>query len=272
MTLLTIGDERHTIRFDTELGARAISWKFDACEVLASPTSPDLFGGNYVMAPWAGRIEDASISYNNAYFPQPINSEPWALHGSTPFNEPTIVELTDSRVVFEHDLDSELPSWPRGFVVRHSWEIDKTKLITEIVVTTSGQAFPVVAGWHPWFLRTLSSGHSSFYGLDASGVFEVNDSKIVTGKLNDVFPGPWDDAFLVPDGKAFIEWDQAFRIDIETNSQFFVVYDKQAEYVCIEPQSGPPNGNNLDSPDFHYVVTPSKPLVLQATWSFSKHP
>lgn len=270
MTTLKIGNSFQELLFDTAQGARATSWKLDGIEVLALPTSADLFGGNYVMAPWAGRIEGAAIDFKGASYPQPINHFPWAIHGSTPFNSPSIVEQTESRVVFTHNLDNELPTWPKGFTVLHSWETKGAELFTEIVVNSSELDFPAVVGWHPWFLRTLANGDVSSYGVSATHVFEVDDSKIVTGELGKIEAGPWDCAFLAPSGKAFIEWGNSFRIEINTNSEFFVVYDEPDDCVCIEPQSGPPNGSNLSSPDFNHLVTPTNPLILSATWKVSK--
>lgn len=270
MTELKISNSFHELLFDTALGARAISWKLDGTEILAIPTAANLFGGNYVMAPWAGRIKGAAVDFNGARYPQLINHSPWAIHGSTPFHPPTIIEQTESRVIFEHNLDNELPTWPKGFTVVHSWELKESELITEIFVKSSETEFPAVVGWHPWFVRTLANGDVGSYGVSATHVFEVDDSKIVTGELGKIEAGPWDCAFLAPTGKAFIEWGNSFRIEINTNSEFFVVYDEPDDFVCIEPQSGPPNGSNLNSPEFNYVVTPTNPLVLSATWKVSK--
>ena len=43
-----------------------------------------------------------------------------------------------------------------------------------------------------------------------------------------------------------------------------MVYDEQPEAVCVEPQSGPPNGLNTHP----RLVTPIDPLEITTTWSW----
>jgi aldose 1-epimerase len=45
-----------------------------------------------------------------------------------------------------------------------------------------------------------------------------------------------------------------------------VVYDEQPEAVCVEPQSGPPNGLNTAP----RLVTPIDPLEITTVWSWHR--
>ncbi|CAM5628902.1 hypothetical protein SCALM49S_05967 [Streptomyces californicus] len=50
-----------------------------------------------------------------------------------------------------------------------------------------------------------------------------------------------------------LTWPEQFELSVKSRSEWVVVYDEQDEAVCVEPQSGPPNGLNtaprLGDPD-----------------------
>ncbi len=271
MSTHIIGNDFQKVSFDTSMGGRATSWIYNGLELLAQPNEANLFGGNYVMAPWGGRLLDARINFQEKVYVQPINNHPWAIHGSTPFHEPTVIEHDATQIVFEHNLEYELINWPTGFKVRHSWKVQDSKLITYIDVRSEHFEIPVVVGWHPWFLRTLSNGAIATYDITATGELATDESQIVTGEIVPTSEGPWDTTFIAPTGVATIAWSDSLRIDVKTNSKFFVLYDKLAEYVCIEPMSGSPNGNNLIDEGFGTIVSPGNPLHFEAIWSVSSH-
>jgi aldose 1-epimerase len=45
------------------------------------------------------------------------------------------------------------------------------------------------------------------------------------------------------------------------------VYDEQQAAVCVEPQTGPPNGLNTHP----HLVTLLEPLEATTTWSWRRH-
>ncbi len=61
-------------------------------------------------------------------------------------------------------------------------------------------------------------------------------------------------------------WPGELELKVTSREQWVVVYDEQAEAVCVEPQTGPPNGLNT-SPR---LVTPLDPLEASTTWSWRR--
>jgi galactose mutarotase-like enzyme len=51
-------------------------------------------------------------------------------------------------------------------------------------------------------------------------------------------------------------------VRIVTDAPFWVVYTEREEGVCVEPQTGPPNGLATGE---HAVVVPGSPLVAAMT-------
>jgi len=268
-TPLTIHNEHHTVTFDQNFGGRAVSWVCEGFEILASPHDQKFFGGNYVMGPWTGRLADASVIFDNSIFQQPINEPPWALHGSTPSSEPILVEKSESHIVFEHFLNDELPTWPQGMRIRHSWQISGATLVTEIIVCVDKEPFPASVGWHPWFKKSIDE--KSSYQLEAQLVaqFKKDEHKVVRGETTLPNPPPWDDAFIVNENRIGIHWGDALSLQAVSSSPYFVIFDEPENFVCIEPMSSPPNGPNLVGLGLCDVVTQQNPLRLTVKWTSS---
>ncbi len=71
----------------------------------------------------------------------------------------------------------------------------------------------------------------------------------------------------MPDGvDVKLTWPEQFELSVKSRSEWVVVYDEQDEAVCVEPQSGPPNGLNTAP----RLVTPIDPLEMGAVWSWTR--
>ena len=69
---------------------------------------------------------------------------------------------------------------------------------------------------------------------------------------------------------ASIEWPGHLRIDLTSSHPWLVVFDELPDFICIEPQSGPPNGIN-DAPLAPVtIVAPGQPLALVNTWRVTR--
>ncbi len=55
-------------------------------------------------------------------------------------------------------------------------------------------------------------------------------------------------------------------VRVSSPTEWVVIYTEQPEAVCVEPQSGPPNGLNT----LPRLVTPIEPLEISTTWSWQK--
>ncbi|NIR41857.1 MAG: aldose 1-epimerase, partial [Actinobacteria bacterium] len=75
---------------------------------------------------------------------------------------------------------------------------------------------------------------------------------------------PWDDCFDEVRWPVTLLWPDALRLDVTGSTRYAVVYTEQAEAVCVEPQTGPPDALTLDP----VVVTPDEPLSATMAWAW----
>ncbi len=101
---------------------------------------------------------------------------------------------------------------------------------------------PVIVGWHPWFARRLARGGSVELDLPAGGMLVRGADGLPTGEVVPPPPGPWDDAFVELAGPPVVRWPGAIEVAIVSEAPCWVVYTEREEGICVEPQTGPPNG------------------------------
>ena len=91
---------------------------------------------------------------------------------------------------------------------------------------------------------------------------ERGDDHLPTGQRLDPEPGPWDDCFGMPGGvDVTLTWPGQLELKVASREEWVVVYDEQEAAVCVEPQTGPPNGLNT----LPRLVTPIEPLEATTT-------
>lgn len=121
----------------------------------------------------------------------------------------------------------------------------------------------------PWFNRSLGGTDAQDVRLDFTAAWqeERGDDHLPTGKRVDPRPGPWDDCFGMPDGvDVTLTWPGQLELKVTSREEWVVVYDEQFEAVCVEPQTGPPNGLNTHP----RLVTPLEPLEATTTWTWRR--
>lgn len=247
---------------DLDAGARALSWTVGGTELLGGAGRTPVEYGMYPMAPWAGRVRGNAVTWQGRRYELPVTHDGWALHG-TCLNRPGEVLASDD-VSLTVRFD-EHPGWPWPAVVDVTWQLEHDRLVTALVVQAPDEPFPAVVGWHPWFRRDLGRGGPVIWGLEASEQLVRGADHLPTGErlAYDPSAGPFDDAFVVPRGRAVLQWPGVLSLDVASDGQWYVVFDERAEAVCVEPQSGPPDG--LDGS--HGVAAPGEPLIMRTTWS-----
>lgn len=236
-----------TAEIDVTNGGRIASLYVATTSLLVTHADSLLDWGLYPMAPYAGRVRNASLDFNNQKFPLRANAAPHSIHG-TVFDHPWNVDAHDATsILLSTDTGSD---WPFAATVTHRIEVSDNKMRCELAITAH-ETMPAQLGWHPWFARPrhVDTSFNSMLRRDSDG--------ITTLDRMDPLPPPVDDCFFEPNAWPSL-YIGNYAVEIASDCPYWVRYDAPDGDVCIEPQSGPPNGIN------------SKPLILQAGQQFSR--
>ena len=238
--LLTIASGALSIDIAPLAGGRIAQVRRDGVECLVGhgdDTSATIAWGSYPMAPWAGRIRGGRFDFRGRGYQLPPNLGDHAIHGVA-FAMPWRVDAHSHDHV---ELSLALPedeSWPFGGSCRQRIEIGGDRLRMTLSVTAGEHAMPAAIGWHPWLRKPdrVEFAPDLVYPRDAEG--------IATLPLAPAPPGPWDDCF-VHRGPVLVH-RAGQRLRFTSDCTRWVVYDEAGHTTCIEPQSGPPDGFNLE--------------------------
>ncbi|RSO36446.1 aldose epimerase [Streptomyces sp. WAC 06725] len=263
---LAAGETEVTV--DPANGCRLASLRIGGTEVLRRGAKY----GSFPMVPWCGRIEEGRFRNGGEVHQMPVNSPPHAIHGTGRDVAWKTARADATSAAFTYELlDPDAAPWPYPGRVTQLVELaeDGGSLTLTMGVEASGDSFPAQAGWHPWFLRRLGEEgeRSEDVRIDFSAAWqeERGEDHLPTGRRIDPRPGPWDDCFGMPDGvDVTLTWPDRLELKVTSRAEWVVVYDEQEAAVCVEPQSGPPNGLNT----MPRLVTPIDPLEISTTWSW----
>lgn len=221
--------------------------------------------GCFPMVPWCGRIRDGRFLDGAAVRQMPLNSPPHAIHGTARDGAWRTARVTAEEAVITYDL---VDPWPHPARVTESVALTGDGLTVTMSVETYGESFPAQIGWHPWFNRNLGGGGEDVrIGFRAAWQEERGEDHLPTGRRIEPLPGPWDDCFGMPEGvDVTLTWPGELELKVGSREQWVVVYDEQEAAVCVEPQTGPPNGLNTHP----RLVTPIEPLEATTTWSWRR--
>jgi aldose 1-epimerase len=257
---LTAGDAELTVV--PQDGCRIASLTVGGTELLRQG---DRYGA-FIMVPWCGRTENGRFRNGGVVHQLPVDAAPHAIHGTgrhTAWREAR--GGTDVAASYYFDLADP---WPYRGRVTQTLELGADELRMTLSVEASDDSFPAQAGWHPWFHRSLTpDGAEAKLDFAPAWQEERGPDHIPTGRRIDPKPGPWDDCFGMPDGvDVTLTWPGALELRITSRAEWVVVYDEESEAICVEPQSGPPNGLN----SLPRLVTPVDPLEVSTTWTWRR--
>jgi len=241
-------------------GGRLGSLVIDGRELLVTrnPDGP-ITWGSYPMAPWAGRIRHGELGFRGATYRLHLGMPPHAIHGVV-FDRPWDVTGPATIAI---DLDGR---WPFRGRVTQRFSLDADGFEVSMTLEAD-EPMPAVLGWHPWFRRVLAEGDPAAVLAFRADAMLVRDAEgIPTGDQVSPPPGPWDDAFTGIRERPVIEWPGRLRLEISSTCPWLVVYTMPEHAICVEPESGPPNGPNT-APE---VVEPGTPLTHSMRWQWTR--
>ncbi|WP_019932806.1 hypothetical protein [Nocardia sp. BMG111209] len=217
--------------------------------------------GSFPMAPWCGRMRDGVLHWAGADHQLPRTAEPHAIHGTVRDKPWQVVLSTDAEVVLAQDLAEP---WPFPGRVTQSITLGPDTAEFTMTVEAFADPFPAQVGWHPWFNRRLTAdGPGVEIDFAPGWQEERGDDYLPDGTRIAARPGPWDDCFGMPGGvEVTLTWPGAVELVVSSPLEWVVVYDQPADTVCVEPESGPPNGLNTAPLE----VRPDRPLIGEMIW------
>ena len=246
MSLTHLMNNNISVVIDSDAGARISSFRIDATEILRTSDENTYDWGLYAMVPYAGRVRNATFSFENNSYELPAVTNGHALHGTVMHEKWTCSESTESTAVFLTGLGS---NWPFRGTCTHRISLLPDRLRCELSINAIDD-MPVQLGWHPWFRDGIATTDFNAMLLrDADG---ITTSERVTPATENI-----DDCFLEPNSWPVVVVGNT-TLQVASDCPFWVRYDAPSGDVCIEPQSGPPNGIN------------DAPLILKAGESFSR--
>ncbi len=264
---LTLRTDRATAVLDPGAGGRIAALRVDGRELLVTAGWGPLSWGAYPMVPWAGRLRDGLLRWHGETYRLPADLlPPHAIHGTLVERAWQVTAGTATSATLAAPLDGP---WPFGGRAVHRVTIEPGALRAELEVHAGDRPFPAVVGWHPWFPRHLRSADGTFHGapveveLPAGGMLARGPDGLPDGTIVRPIPaGPWDDCFVELAAMPAVCWPGALRVTIESDAPCWVVYTERDEGVCVEPQTGPPDGLNTGDCT---LVEPGRPLTATMT-------
>ena len=187
---------------------------------------------------------------------------PHAIHGTLLERSWSVAEHGPGHARLEAELGEP---WPFEGLVAHDITLYDDRLECRLELRSTGKTFPAIVGWHPWFAWTLRDRDGAVHGdraqvhIPAGGMLRRGPGGLPDGSVERPMPdGPWDDCFVDLSGTPSVMWPGALRIAVESDAAYAVVLTERPEGLCIEPQTGPPNGLN---DGVYTLVAPGTPLT-----------
>ena len=258
---LLLADAGCRVHVDAARGGRIASLRVCGEELLVGPCDDPLAWGSYPLAPWAGRLRTGRFRFEGREYRLPCNCGPHAIHGTVFTRRWQIVAADTLRIELA-------PDWPfDGFAVQR-FALRGNGLDVRLELHARTQAYPASAGFHPWFRRRLGRGEAVELDLDAAQRVVLDGEGFPTGTLDKAQTASGDDCFIGLRRDPCLRWPGVLRLWLSSNHAHWVVYERPAHAVCVEPWTAPPDALN-GSPA---LVRPGEPLVLGMRLGWEREP
>ncbi len=245
--------------FDPTDGGRMVSFKVHGAELLVRPGTGAFDWGSFLVAPWAGRLRNGRLAFDGVEHQLPTNAGPHALHG--------LVTGRAWSVVGPGEMAVDLPSpWPWRGRVRQRIIVGRgrAEFVAELEVD---EPMPATLGWHPWFRRVVDGAQGELV-LDAEPALMWADGPdgVPSGELTAPAERPWDYCFRNLAKPPTLRWPGLVELVVDSDSDDWVLHERDAAGICVEPWSGPPNEPNLPHPT---IAVPGHPLRVTMRWTWN---
>ncbi len=202
--------------------------------------------------PMAGRIKHGKFTFDGVDYEMPINHPPHAMHGTAYTSEWTTGPDTMRLELGE--------PWPFGGHVIHHASVDGATARFRLEVHAGDRPMPAMAGWHPWYRKPVE------LTFTAAQMYERD------GRHPDRAPRrspTWTVGRHVHRSRRAPRAAVAGRRRAHDHVELRPLRDLHAarsRAVCVEPQTGPPDGFNLGP----QIVEPGTPLIADMTLAFTR--
>jgi aldose 1-epimerase len=263
--LISLQSGKVSAVIDSAHGSRLSSLRFDGFEILVQRTTNEsLLWGCYPMVPWAGRMRNATFQHSGSTYHVPCDVNPTiaphAIHGFVHDAKWTIVDASATEATLRTNFD---PRWPFVGWVEQRIIVDSTSIHLQLIVhatdaSGSEVTMPAQVGWHPWFSRPVNLGAAfkSMYVRDSEGIATTRAPSPSIRQFEDQLQLPLDDCFTDTESTPTLSYSNGLAVRLESDCSHWVVYNEPRHAICVEPQSGPPNGINSEP----LVISPGQPL------------
>ena len=256
--MITLSSDNIEVVIDAKHGSRLSSVRFGESELLVQRTNDDSFSwGCYPMAPWAGRTRNGIFKHQGLSVQLPINSAQHAIHGLVHDAEWQVVATSPTSATLRVELNQQ---WPFAGWVEHRISIDSSSVDLQLTVHAADRngesaSMPAQVGWHPWFVHPvqLEAEFKTMYVRDNEGIAETKRAH----QHHDLMQSPLDDCFTDAVTSPLLHFENGLTVRLESDCSHWVVYNEPSHAICVEPQSGPPNGLNSEP----LVVSPDQSLT-----------
>lgn len=249
-----------------DAGLRVGSIVIAGRELLVRENGHPATWGIFPMAPWAGRLANASLVDRGGvahHFPPTWGDH--AFHGRLYLAEASERSVTGSgdAATMYAPLHSTA-GWPFDARAEVSAALRGNAAAGELTITLTLVALveqEVAIGWHPCFRRfvldaaeRIERGAEGLLTFAPSGVLardpampglhlaEVVQPAVDGGVATPGSGATWDDPFLGVTTPPRISWGEELTVELDAGSAatHWMVYDPD-EALCVEPQIGPPD-------------------------------
>lgn len=218
-------------------GGRVVSLEFDGQEHLADGRRIEADpwrGGSYPLAPWAGTLPRESVDIGGDRISVPRCSDGTLKHGYVHSEAWTAVHVAQTRVEMLCNVDG---AGPWNGTCRQTIELAPDRLRVELEYHAVGTT-PVALGFHPWFCREDDGSLPRLIFTPERRV--VTDGHGHEVEASRAVPVPRDAMYRADGSAPRIEWRDGRRLEVHSDAQVWVVYERDPLGVCVEPWTHTP--------------------------------